>query len=313
MSAQPGYTPPQLHQGMDQGHYDWRPLNGSRGALRWPEGQPLALCVVVSLDVMEWTPPPEGYQLPSLAGGYGPSPFPDVTRWSHREYGHRVGVFRLLDALERQGIRAMVAMDALTAENYPFLVEHCLGRGCEILGHGISASRMITSQMSEQEEREHLRSSLERLATATGSRPRGWLGQEYGESAITPGLLAEAGIDYVCDWVNDDQPYTMNTAGGDLCALPMTLPLDDVASLWERRVTIGRYVEMVKDTFDTLHREGASNGRLMALNLRPWLMGQPFRVRRLREALEYVMGHQGVWAATGSQIIDWYKANRADG
>lgn len=309
MPPEPGYVRPQLHRGMDHGHYDYTPLNSSRPALRWPNDCRVALCVVVSLDIMEWVTPTDGYQLPSLAGGYGPSPFPDVTRWSHREYGHRVGVFRLLDALENHGIKATVAMDVLSAENYPFLVRHCQSMGCEITAHGISASRMITSQMSEEDEREYIASSLARLAKVTGSPSRGWLGQEYGESERTPQLLAVAGVDYVCDWVNDDQPYTMNAGDGALCALPMTLPLDDVAALWDRRISMSRYVRMVKETFDTLYEEGANNGTLIVLNLRPWLTGQPFRVRYLNEALKYMLGHEGVWRATGSEVVDWYKEN----
>ena len=310
MATEPGYVRPHLYRGMDHEHYDYRPLNGSRPQLRWPDDCRVALCVVVSLDVMEWVTPADGYQLPTLAGGYGPSPFPDVTRWSHREYGHRVGVFRLLDALEKQGVKVTVAMDALTAENYPFLVRHCQSMGCEIMAHGISASRMITSGMNEEDERAYVASSLARLTEATGSRARGWLGQEYGESERTPRLLAEAGIEYVCDWVNDDQPYAMNAGEGGLWALPMTLPLDDVAALWERRISMSQYVRMVKETFDALYEDGAGNGRLIALNLRPWLSGQPFRVRYLNEALGYILGHEGVWRATGAEVVDWCRANR---
>lgn len=135
------------------------------------------------------------------------------------------------------------------------------------------------------------------------------LGPEYGESARTPGLLAQAGISYVCDWTNDEQPFPLKTTEGDLLALPVMLPLDDVSALWDRRVTIAKYVEMIKESFDTIYEEGESNGRLMVLNLRPWLSGQPFRVRYLAGALEYIMGHPDVWAATGSEIIDWYRAN----
>ncbi len=308
--AEPGYVRPQLYRGMDHGHHDYYPLNSNRPALRWPNDCRMALCVVVSLDVMEWVTPTDGYQLPSLAGSYGPSPFPDVTRWSHREYGHRVGVFRLLEALQRHGIKATVAMDVLTAENYPFLVQHCKSLGCEIIAHGISASRVISSQMNEEDEHAYIASSLERLSRVTGETARGWLGQEYGESERTPQLLADAGLEYVCDWVNDDQPYTMNAGEGSLCALPITLPLDDVASLWERRIPVSRYVQMVKETFDALYEEGAKNGTMIVLNLRPWLSGQPFRVRYLNEALSYMLGHEGVWCATGSEIVDWYRENR---
>lgn len=303
----------ELHFGMDHGHYDWSPFNERRPTLRWPEEARVAVCVIVNLEHMEWRPPQGAYQNPALAGGYGPSPFPDVTRWSHREYGHRVGVFRLLDALERYGLKATVAMDVFTAQHYPFLVEHCQSRGCEIIGHGISVSRLITSNMSEAEERAYIQTTVEALTDATGAAPSGWLGPEYGESARTPELLAQAGIRYVCDWTNDEQPFPMKTTQGELLALPVMLPLDDVNALWDRRITMGRYVEMVKDSFDTVYEEGEANARLMVLNLHPWLMGQPFRVRYLSHALEYMMGHRGVWAATGSEIVEWYRRNPPDG
>jgi allantoinase len=298
-----------LHYGMDHEHYEWSPFNQQRGLLRWPNDARVALCIIITLEHMEWSPPPGTYQNPALAGGYGPSPFPDVTRWSHREYGHRVGVFRLLELLQKHGLKPTVAMDVLTAQNYPFLVGHCQSQGCEIIGHGISVSRLITSNMSEQEEREYIETSVRDLTIATSVAPTGWLGPEYGESARTPQLLAQAGIRYVCDWTNDEQPFPMKTPIGELLALPVMLPLDDVNALWDRRVTISRYLEMVKESFDTLYREGAENGRLMVLNLRPWLMGQPFRVRYLDKALEYIMGHHGVWSASGSEVLEWYRAN----
>jgi peptidoglycan/xylan/chitin deacetylase (PgdA/CDA1 family) len=261
---------------------------------------------------MEWSRPPGSYHPPNLAGGYGPSPFPDVTAWSHREYGHRVGIFRILDVLDKYRIKPTVAMDALTAEHYPFLVRHCLSRGAEVIGHGISVRRMITSQMSELEERDYLHTSMQALTRATGRAPVGWLGPEMGESTRTPQLLAEMGLRYVCDWANDEQPYALKVPQGELYALPMALPIDDVNALWDRRIDIDRYGEMMQETFDTLYSEGATNGRLLVLHLHPWLMGQPFRIGCLDQALGYVMQHQGVWAASGAEIVDWYRSHGPD-
>ena len=165
---------PQLHHGMDHQHYDWNPFNKNRAVLRWPENARIALCVIVNLEQVEWQRPEGGYQSPSLAG-YGGGPFPDVTGWSGREYGHRVGFFRVMDVLDKHGIKATVAMDTLTADNYPFLVRECRKRGCEVIGHGISLSRMITSNMPEQEEREYIQTSLASLTKATGQAPlAGW-------------------------------------------------------------------------------------------------------------------------------------------
>ena len=300
--------PAQRRFGMDHEHYDWSPLV-NRGVLKWPDNARVALCVIVNLEHVQWSPP-EGSHSTKLAGGLAPRPFPDYSLFSHREYGHRVGIFRVLDALEQHGIKATVAMDVLTAENYPYLVKYCKDRGCEIIGHGMSASQVITNNMSAEEEMEYIQTSIDALRRATGTAPTGWLGPEYGESSRTPQLLARAGISYVCDWANDEQPYPMKSDSGELFALPAMLELDDIVALWDRRVPIDRYAQLLKESFDTLYQDGEQTGRLMVLNLHPWLIGQPFRIGYLNDALGHMVRRSGVWAATGSQIIDWYRGHR---
>ena len=300
--------PAERRFGMDHPHYDWSPLS-RRGILRWPDNARVALCVIIDLEKPEWDPPADSFTTP-FAGGLAPRPFPDYARMSHREYGHRVGIFRVLDTLRKHGIPATVAMDAMTAENYPYLVQHCQDAGAEIIGHGVSLSRMITSNMSEAEERDYISQSVSALTQATGSAPAGWLGPEYGESARTPQLLSEAGLRYVCDWVNDEQPYPLHSPHGEMFTLPVMWELDDVGALWERQ-SGGRAVSAacLEESFETLYEDGQQNGRLMALNLHPWLIGQPFRIGYLDRALGRMMRRGGVWAATGSQIIDWYQDN----
>jgi hypothetical protein len=124
-------------------------------------------------------------------------------------------------------------------------------------------------------------------------------------------LLAQAGIQYVCDWVNDEQPYRLTTPQGELFALPILLELDDVHAMWERRVPVDRYATLLTDSFDILYRDGAKNGRVLVLHLHPWLIGQPFRIGFLDQALGAIMRHQGVWAASGATIIDWYRRHPA--
>ena len=300
--------PAQRRFGMDHEHYDWSPLS-TRGILRWPDNARLALSVVVTLEHMEWMPPEDSFQAANLAGGSAARPFPDYARISHREYGHRVGIYRVLDVLESHGIRPTVAMDAMTASNYPYLVRHCLDRGCEIIGHGISVSRMITGKMSEQEERDYIRESLEALTQATGEAPVGWMGPEYGESERTPRLLGEAGVRYLCDWANDEQPYPLKVPAGELFALPVMLELDDVVAMAHRKVTIDRYATMLRESFDEMYDDGTDNGRALVLSLHPWLIGQPFRIGILDEALGHMMRRQGVWAASGAEVVDWYRTH----
>lgn len=298
--------PAQRTLGMDHPHHEWSPLI-SRPTLRWPKDAAVALCVVIPLEHMEWQAPAGSFQVARLAGGSAPREFPDYARLSHREYGHRVGIFRLLDVLEKYGVPATIAMDAMTAEHYPYLVRHCLGRGCEIIGHGISVSRMITSNMSEEEERDYISTSIQVLETATGATPAGWFGPEYGESDRTPRLLAEAGVSYVCDWANDEQPYPMTSGERPFFALPLMYELDDVVSISHKLMPVFDYERMLGESFDVLKEDGATTGRLMAVNWHPWLVGQPFRIGSIDRALSYITGQGGVWAATGSEIIDWYR------
>jgi allantoinase len=294
--------------GTDHPHHQWSPIS-TRGILRWPNEARLALGVIVVLEHMEWEAPSGSFQASNLAGGSVPRAFPDYARLSHREYGHRVGIFRVLDVLDRYGIKATIAMDVLTAENYPYLVSHCLDRRCEIIGHGISVSRMITSNMSSDEEEAYIKASMDSLTRAIGVTPRGWLGPEYGESERTPQLVAKAGLSYVCDWANDEQPYRMTTDEGQLFALPVMLELDDVMAMAHRHVTVDDYGTMLKEGFDTMYLDGAASGRVMMLNLHPWLIGQPFRIGCLDGALSHITRRKGVWGATGSEIIDWYRSH----
>lgn len=290
--------------GMDNDYYEWSPLVG-RTPLRWPHGARVALCVVVCLEHYEIQPPEDAYAAPNLLGTLGRNPYPDFRTFSMREYGNRVGVFRVMQALDRAGIRATAAIDAATAERCPFVVEQCRTRGWEFAGHGQTVNRMISSRMSEDEERAYLRTSIDAVERFTGERPRGWLGPEFGESARTPALLAEAGLTYVLDWPNDDQPYQMHTPNGALISVPVSIEHDDTFAHWYRRMTMARWRRSVEEAFATLHEEGALDGRLFVLNLHPWLIGQPYRVSYLEEVLATLGGYADVWKATAGEVAEW--------
>ena len=291
--------------GMDHEYYDWDPIV-RRGVLRWPDNARIAFCVLVRLEHYEWDLAPGALHSHSLTAPMRVSPDPDYHTVTHREYGHRVGIFRVLETLDKHGIKATVAMDALTALRYPTLVKECTQRGYEVVGHGIGVRRMISSQMSEDEERQYINESLEPLVSATGKRPAGWLGPEYGESERTPRLLAEAGIRYVCDWCNDEQPYPMKVPTGNLYALPILTELDDVEMSWNRRVPIWQWSQMVRESFDVQYVEGAQSGLLTIVSVNPFFIGQPHRIAYLDEVLTHITRRQGVWQGTGSEIIDWY-------
>ncbi len=258
---------------------------------------------LVLLEHYEWDPPPDAYSLRNASGGLIKLPAPDYVQLTHREYGHRVGIFRLLDTLERHGVPVTVAVDALTATNYPWLMKHIAERNCEVVGHGFSASRLITSKMDDNVEMEVITESLDALEEATGIRPAGWFSPEGVESSRTPQLLASAGIKYVCDWPNDEQPYTMTTTSGNLTSLPLFLEIDDEFALWHRRASLSSWENMIVSAAYRLHRDGLHSARHMMFTLRPWLTGQPFRIRALDRALTQIMRLDGLWPVTGGDLV----------
>jgi allantoinase len=290
---------------MDNPYYDWSPLV-ARPPLRWPGEARVAFCVIVNLEQIEWLPPRDAV-IPPSAVRYGPYPIIyDIHEISHHEYGNRVGVFRIMDVLERHGVKATAAMDALIAEENAFLVERCRRLGWELMGHGVSFARMISERMSEDEERAAISLTLEAVARAAGQRPVGWHGPDYGESMRTPRLLAELGIRYVCDWPNDEQPYRMKVPAGELVSLPIMHELDDVHALRERAISVDRWRAAAIEAFDRMHEDGAESGRLFVLNLHPYVIGQPFRIRYLEEVVRHIAEKDGVWTATAREIADWY-------
>jgi hypothetical protein len=212
--------PAERQEGMDQPHYRFSALP-TRPRLAWPGGAPVALAVMILVEHVELDPP-TGWPQIALPGVDARSPMGKV---SLREYGHRVGIYRLLDELAARNVTPSVAIDAMAAERYPTLVADCASRGAEFVAHGIAATRPITNAMPENVEQAYLAGTLERIEAATGTRPTGWLSVEQSESERTPRLLGELGIDYVCDWPNDDQPYLMNTPN-QLVSVPTTYALD---------------------------------------------------------------------------------------
>jgi allantoinase len=288
--------------GQDHPYYDWSPIV-KRAPLRWPNNARVALAVIVNLEHWDWQLPPDDPAAP-------PGPFrPDIATFSFREYGNRIGVFRVLRILDKYAIKPTIAMDKAVAEHYPFLVQECKNRGLEVIAHGVTARRVIHAKMTTDVERAYIRDSIEAVAKATGKRPVGWLGPGFQESMNTPSLLAAEGIRYVCDWSNDEQPYHMKVPQGELFSLGVDLDLDDDYIHFTGRRLIGEFKQIIQDTFDGLYSDGAKSGRTMVLNIHPWIFGQPWRSKYLDAALAHMNKSPAVWKASGQEIVDWYKAH----
>jgi allantoinase len=184
-------------------------------------------------------------------------------------------------------------------------VAECRRRGWEVIAHGDGQRRAITAEMSEADERAYIRTALDAVASVADAMPRGWLSPEQSESTRTPALLSELGVDYVCDWANDDQPYLIGRTDRSLGSLPLMQEISDVNLHWNRRVTMAQWAALVCEAFDTLYSEGADSGRLFALPLHPWCIGQPFRVKYLEQVLAHIGKRDAVWATTGAEIAAW--------
>jgi allantoinase len=274
----------------------------------WPGRKSVAFAVVVSVEYYELYPPQDAFFPANLPGGFGRAPYPDMRAFSQREYGNRVGIFRVMDALDRSAIPATAAVDANVATRYPYLVDQFRRRQWEIACHGMSLTRVVSNQMSADEERDYIRTSLMQVERASGVKPQGWHGPEYGESERSPLLLAEAGLGYVLDWPNDEQPYWMSTSAGPIVSIPMALELDDVIANYHRRISIERWRLAVTDALDQLLADGSKNGRHLVLNIHPWLIGHPHRIAFLEDVLEDVRSRSDVWIATAGEIAQHYRA-----
>jgi allantoinase len=298
--------------GTDNPYARWSPIV-SRPPLRWPGDAALAVCVIVSVEHLEWLPAPDAVP-PASALSYGPYPNAfQLTGVSRPEYGGRVGAFRLLEALDRHGVTPTVAMDATRMDDRRRLVEEFQLRGAEFLGHGLSLSRSISEGMGHARERAEISSALAMIEQVTGQRPAGWLGPGYAESTRTVELLAELGLSYVCDWPNDEQPYLLGSGERELVAVPVAVDLDDVMVQKIRRLPPSRWAKLVLAALACLVRDGATgSGRVLVLNLHAHVSGQPFRIRAVESVLEALSSTPGVWLATTGQVADAYRRATAE-
>ena len=278
--------------------FEHRPGIG-RPRLELPDGNRVAVWVGLNI---EYYPPgrPQISIVPVTAGLEV-----DPANYGWRDYGVRVGIWRVAEVLDRLGIRASAIINSDVCEAYPEIIEGGRARGWAWLAHG-KDNATLQAGMEPDEERRYLTGVVETIERGTGTRPKGWLGPALTETAETPRLLAELGLTYVCDWCNDDEPYPLRRELGRMIAMPYTLEVNDIPLLVTAGASAADFERALTDQFDVLYDEGARSARVMAIPLHPFLVGQPFRIRHLERALEYIASRQGVWLATSDEIADWY-------
>jgi peptidoglycan/xylan/chitin deacetylase (PgdA/CDA1 family) len=203
-------------------------------------------------------------------------------------------------------VRGTVALNSEVCRHYPQIIAATRSLGWEHMGHGQTNSIGL-NQQPEDEERRIIRDVLDTIAGATGQRPTGWLSPALTESARTPDLLAEAGVEYLADWANDEQPYPMRVRTNTLLSIPYSVEINDITVFLGNHGTAGEFHRRIVDQFDVMYEDARLSGRVMCISLHPFLIGHGFRSKYLDLALQHIRARQDVWWATGAEICRWYR------
>ncbi|WNC72226.1 polysaccharide deacetylase family protein [Thalassotalea psychrophila] len=288
--------------GMDHQRYDWSML-AQRKPVNWPQGKKLAVWVNVGLQQY----PLDQKGIPFKVPGGMTMPYPDLRHFSLRDYGNRVGLYRFLKAFDKYGIKATFAMNTELAEQNPYLLDVINKRGDEIICHGWNMDSLHFGGQNIDEEAKLVSESVNRLRELSGQPIRGWLSPAKNQSDNTPELLKQNGIEFHCDWVNDDMPYVFKTDNGDMWSMPLSTELSDQFVLMNNLHSEQSYAEQIIDATQMLADEAnTQGGRILALQIHPWLLGQPHRIAKLEQVLEYFASRDDVWFAHASEILDCF-------
>lgn len=279
-------------------HYEYAPYFG-RPKIVWPGGARLAFWVAPNIEFYELAPPP------SRVRSVWYQPEPDITNYSHRDYGNRVAFERMADVMERHGVRGSVSLNVALCDHLPEIIERCRALDWELFSHGVYNTRYLY-ELNEDEQRRVIADCRETIFRHSGQQLDGWLSPAVSNVETTQHVLAEEGIKYTLDLMHDDQPTPLKVRSGRLISVPYSIELNDVPFFNFRGLSTSEYVEACKAQCDQLLEEGEDSGTVMCLPLHPYVIAQPHRIDAFSEILEYITSRPGVWLATGREIADWY-------
>ena len=268
----------------------------------WPEGRRLAVYIGLNVEVFSFG---QGLGAELAPGG----PQPDILNFAWRDYGNRVGLWRMIEMFDRLSLPLTVLANSDAYLAAPGLIEAFRARGDEIAGHGRSNSER-QGILTEPEERALIVEATRTLASHEGRAPKGWLGPWISESQQTPDLLAEAGYDYLLDWCHDDQPVWMATPSGRILSVPYPQELNDIPQIVGRKREGREFCEMIVDAFDFMLAESRRRPLVMGIALHGYIMGQPHRMVHLERALRHIIDETGnrVWLTTAGAISDHFRS-----
>tara|TARA_B000000460_G_scaffold248835_1_gene227457 strand:- start:571 stop:1449 length:879 start_codon:yes stop_codon:yes gene_type:complete len=272
-----------------------------RPPLALPGGARMVIWTIVNVE--EWDierPMPRSVLSPPM----GQPLMPDLPNWAWHEYGMRVGFWRLLDCLKRFDIPVTLAINGSVCATYPRVASAALEAGWEFMGHGFNQRPMHQIE----DELEVINQTIEAIRSFTGRVPRGWESPGLTETFDTIDHLAAAGIEYVADWVLDDQPVDIATKDGSVLSIPYTVETNDITMIALQQHESREIFERTKAQFDQLYQESAEITRIMAISLHPYITGAPHRIGQLETFLSYLNDRPGVLMWTGEQILDWYRS-----
>jgi allantoinase len=301
-------TYPHRHSGLDHDWFAYEPTH-LRRPIAWPFGKKIAMWITVPVEFFPLDAPSGPVRpLGALDRGY-----PDFWSYSNRDYGLRIGIYRIMRVLDDLGLRATAAVNAVVATRYARIIDEILGRDWEIAASGIDMGHVHHGKLSLEEERSLVHGAREVLTNAASRPIAGWYSPGHSQSSHTLLLLAEEGFEYVTDWANDDLPYTISTAAGRLWALPHTYEWSDRLLLVQHSGTIEEYEKQVLRAFHRLQAEAEKHqsGRILSLSISPWILGYPHRIGTLERMLRKILDSGSVWQATGNEIVGVVKTQVA--
>ncbi|WCT74347.1 polysaccharide deacetylase family protein [Sphingomonas naphthae] len=292
--------------------YDYVPLP-DRQPLKWPNGARVALILTFNLetwDLTKDTPKPYYAGGPAILPDILPGHTPDFPNYSWREYGQRVGIWRLIDLFDKLGVKASCTTNAVTFERRRQMTDAVLERGWELLAHNWEQGELLTDYaLDPAKEREIVLRTLDAFEKHTGRKSKGWLSSSLRGTLQTADILAEQGCTFYCDIMNDDQPYLLRTPNGPIVSTPYSNEINDFTFITRKNFTTDQFAQALIEEFDVLYEEGETSGRIMNVGLHPHVAGRAHRIRAIREFIQHVQSKTGVWWATREEIADWYLAN----
>jgi peptidoglycan/xylan/chitin deacetylase (PgdA/CDA1 family) len=270
-----------------------------RPRLEWPDGKRIAFYLGLNIEHYEIDKPSTSIfaNTASLA--------PDPLNYGWRDYGPRVGLWRMMEVMDKHGVRGSVLLNSDVCTRYPQIISEGNKRGWVWLAHGKN-NAIFEAGMSLEEERTYLTDVVGTIRQHTGQQPKGWLGPALTETFNTPDILAELGLTYILDWCNDDQPYPVNVKSGRMISVPYSIEVNDIPLFVGKSLSGEDFYRTLVDQFEGLYEAAGTSGLVMALAVHPFVIGLPFRLKYLSRFLAHITAEKGVWVTTSDEISAWY-------